>query len=160
MPPKRRDPFTNVRFRVEIDGMKGTGALEVFFPEAQIATDAASGVDETGRPASAHYGHLTLRRGLTTSGEWYKWWDEARQSKATRGRTVKIVLIDEQGADANRWVFGGTRPFRYHVSSLNARGEEILTETLELAVGGFEAIYGRRSSEASRPSRTRKSSSE
>jgi len=148
MPPERRDPFTNIRFRVEIDGMKGTGVLEVVFPEVQIATDADMAGDAAHRLASAtltaQYGHLTLRRGLTTSDEWYKWWDEVRRSKAPRGRTVKVVLIDEHGADANRWVFGDSRPFRYHVSSLNAIGEGILTETLELAVGGFEAIYGRR----------------
>jgi phage tail-like protein len=130
MPPTRVDPFTNIRFRVEIDGMKGAGALEVVFPEAQIATGADA------------YGHLTLRRGLTTSDEWYKWWDDARRSKTPPRRTVKVILIDEHGADANRWVFGGSCPFRYHVSSLNALGNEIMTETLELVVGGFEAIYG------------------
>ncbi len=144
MPLERRDPFINICFRVEINGMKGSGALQVLFPEAMIVIDPDDGATEIRRPVTTRFGHLTLRRGLTTSDEWYQWWNETRQSKGSLVRTVKIVLIDEHGADANRWVFDNSLPFLYHVSSLNAVSEEILTETLELTVGGFEAIYGRR----------------
>jgi hypothetical protein len=31
-----RDPFTNTRFRVEIEGLRSTGAVEVVLPEARV----------------------------------------------------------------------------------------------------------------------------
>jgi phage tail-like protein len=129
-----REPFTNTRFRVEITGMRDTGALEVVFPEGRI-------VHASRRGASARYGSLILRRGLTRSAGWYGWWDLARKSKRAVKRDVAVVLLDARGEDANRWTFSDVRPLAYQVSSLNALGGEVLIETLELAVGGFKADY-------------------
>ena len=114
--------------------MRGTGALEVVFPEARIGRASRRG-------ASVRYGNLVLRRGLTRSAEWYDWWDRARKSKASAKRRVSVVLLEARGEDANRWTFSDVRPLAYHVSSLNALGSEVLVETLELAVGGFKADY-------------------
>ncbi len=33
----QREPFGNMRFRVEIEGLQETGASEVIFPEARLA---------------------------------------------------------------------------------------------------------------------------
>jgi len=128
-------PFANTRFRVEIEGMKGTGALEVILPEARIVPSRRASV--------TRYGNLVLKRGLTQSSEWYDWWDRARRSKSAPKRTVKVVLIDARGEDANRWTLSDVRPLAYHVSALNALGAEVLIETLELAVGALRADYSR-----------------
>jgi len=139
MPNELPEPFTNVRFRVEIDAMQSTGAVEVVFPEARIIRGS--------RKASvARYGNLILKRGLTRSGEWYEWWDAARQShrqlkKGRLKRNVRVILIDARGADGNQWTFTDAQPLGYHVSSLNALGSEPLIETLELTIGSFKAVY-------------------
>jgi len=135
--PSRMDapePFVNTRFRVQIEGLRGTGALEVVLPEARIARTSR-------RAAVTRYGSLILKRGLTRSAEWYDWWDRARRSKTAAKRSVSVVLIDARGEDANRWTFSDARPLAYHVSALNALGGEVLVETLELAVGGLKADY-------------------
>lgn len=127
-------PFVNMRFRVEIDGLQGTGATEVVFPEARLALSGR------GRPA-VRYGPLTLVRGLTRSAEWYDWWDRCRSARGVLQKTVAVVLLDGSGADAHRWEFTGARPLAYTVSSLDARGHEALLESIELTVTGFKAHF-------------------
>jgi tail tube protein gp19 len=137
MHPDRREPFINVSFRIEIDGLQGTGATEVIFPEARIVEP------EEQRPL-VQYGHLILRRGMTTSSEWYQWWDRARASGEEGRRNVTVVLLDRLRGDVARWMFAEARPCAYLVSPLNALGGEPLIETLELCVGGMKLAFGSR----------------
>ena len=131
-----RDPLVNARFRVEIDGLSGTGATEVIFPEARIVT--------AGRKRRAvQYGTLTIRRGMTASSEWYDWWDTARKSATAGRRNVTIVLMDAERTDVTRWVFSGAQPSGYLVSPLNALGREPVIETLELSVAGLKMASAR-----------------
>jgi len=139
-PDARREPFTNMRFRIEIDSMQSTGAVAVIFPEARIVLGPRKAL-------VTQYGSLILKRGLTRSGEWYEWWDAARKSNTGRSKrrrvhkNVSVILIDSQAADANQWLFSGATPVAYQVSSLNALGNEALIETLELSIGDFRAVY-------------------
>ena len=130
-----REPFGNMRFRVEIEGLHEIGATEVIFPEARLAAGPR-------KSRVVQYGTLTLRRGVTRSHEWYEWWEHARSSRTLRKRAITVVLIDAHGADVQRWTFDGARPCGYLLSDLNALGNEPLIETLELAVGGFSASFG------------------
>ena len=129
-----REPFGNMRFRLEIEGLRETGAVEVIFPEARIATGPR-------RSRVVQYGLLIIRRGVTRSREWYEWWDRARTSKTSSKRTVAVVLMDERGDSVHRWTFDNAEPRGYLLSSLNALGNAPLFETLELTVGRFEASF-------------------
>ena len=129
-----REPFVNARFRVEIEGLQGTGATEVIFPEARI-------VEGRRKTRAVQYTNLTLRRGLTSSGEWYQWWDRARASARAGRKTVSVVLMDAVRADVARWTFDAM-PVAYAVSPLHALGNEPLIETLELSVGGLRSTFG------------------
>ena len=131
----QRQPFGNMRFRIEIEGLRETGALEVTFPEARLVIGPR-------RSRSVQYGTLILRRGVTRSTEWSEWWTAARSLKTSKRRTVSVVLIDERGADANRWTFKNAEPRAYQLTNLNALGNEPLLETLELAVTGVELSVG------------------
>ena len=128
-------PFTNMRFRVDIDDMKGTGAVEVILPNARRESGP-------GGKQATQFGTLTLRRGLTGSSEWYDWWVEAQGSARGVERSVRVVLLDERGTDAIGWTLQGAVPIGYAVSSLNALGNEPVIESLELRVKGFEAAFG------------------
>jgi hypothetical protein len=55
-------PFGNMRFRVEIEGLPGGGAVEVIFPEARIAARRQKG-------CAVLYGPLIVRRGLDIGAE-------------------------------------------------------------------------------------------
>jgi phage tail-like protein len=131
-----RQPFANMHFRVEIEGMAGTGAVEVTFPDARIVPGPRKG-------RTTLYGTLILRRGLTHSSEWYDWWSRARSSARSLERAVLVVLLDDRGMEAIRWTFAATKPLAYLVSNLNALGNEPLIESLELSMGGFEASFAK-----------------
>ena len=135
MKTAEREPFGNMRFRIEIDGLQETGAVEVIFPEARLVTRPR-------KSKAIQYGPLILRRGVTRSPEWYEWWDQSRTSRTAPKRAVTVVLIDERGADANRWTFDNARPSGYSLSHLNALGNEPLVETLELEIDAFSASFG------------------
>jgi phage tail-like protein len=156
-------PFPNTRFRVEIDALQDTGAVEVLFPEARIVTGSRPTRARAGRKAgdsiTVQYGNLIIRRGVTRSGDWYDWWNAVRASGDRSSRNTSIALLDEMGGTVRRWLFTDTVPVAYRVSDLNALGNGVLTETLELTVGGFTTAQGERikagagKSRARRPSR-------
>ena len=129
-----RQPIVNARFRIEIEGLPGTGATEVIFPEARI-------VGVRGRARAVQYGSLTIRRGMTTSSDWYEWWDRARRSATAAHKAVDVVVMDSMRDDITRWTFAKVRPSAYFVSPLNALGGEPLIETLELSVGGLTMAF-------------------
>ena len=134
---KRRVPFTNTRFRVDIEGMPHAGVLEVVFPEARLVRGRGSRGKVT-----PQYGSLILRRGLSGSGEWHRWWDAARRSRSGAKRKIAITIVDATGADAHCWTYKDATPLAYQVSNLNALGEQVLIETLELSVGGLSVVCG------------------
>jgi phage tail-like protein len=125
-------PFLNMRFRVEIEGMPESGIVEVVFPEARLTEGKRGKVRTT-------YGKLFLRRGVRTSREWLAWWDETRRARKKNSRTVNVTLIDASGRDLQRWTFRNSRPVAYSLSNLNALANEVLIETLEIAVGSLES---------------------
>lgn len=132
----RHEPLTGARFRVEIDGLAGVAAVEVVFPEARIVTARGKRL--------VRYGPLTLRRALTASTDWYRWWDSARRPRARARdvrRTVRVILIDRLDADVNRWTFPAAEPMAYTISPLNALLSAPPIETIELSVGGFDAAF-------------------
>ena len=143
MQAPERQPFSNMRFRIEIEGMEGTGAVEVIFPEARIVMGPR-------KLRTTQYGTLTLRRGLTRSSDWYDWWSRARNSARALERDVLVALLDERGMDAIRWTFAAAKPLAYLVSSLNALGNQPLIESLELGVGGCEASFSQTSASRKR----------
>jgi phage tail-like protein len=130
-----RRPFGNMRFRTEIEGMAGTGAVAVTLPEARIVAGSR-------QPGAVRYGALIVKRGLTASRDWYEWWAEARGAKRPPTRSVRIVLLDDAGAEVGGWLFRDAAPVAYQLSPLDALGNEPVMETLELAVGHFETVGG------------------
>lgn len=123
-------PLGNMRFRVEVEGLAGSRACAVVFPEARIARSRGG--------ARVAYGPLIVRRALTASDEWYGWWDAARRAARVSPRQVTVVLHDAAGRDAQRWRYGGAVPVAYQLSPLDALGGEPVVESLELAVTSFE----------------------
>ena len=67
----------------------------------------------------------------------YNWWNSARNGQVLR-RDVTIMLRDEQGQEVERWVLRDAWPVKFEAAPLNAQGNEVAIETLELAHEGFE----------------------
>jgi phage tail-like protein len=144
----RIDPLRNFRYRLEIDNITQAGFSEVMIAETTIdAVDYREGTDPPHvRKLSGltKYGNITLKWGLTTGGsalDLFKWHAEisAGQIKERRKKVV-IVVQDEAGADSARFVISDAWPIKYDPSDLNAKGNEVLIELLELANEGIERV--------------------
>jgi phage tail-like protein len=90
------------------------------------------------------YGNITLKWGLTVGGtalDLFKWHADvsAGQIKEKRKKVV-IVVQDEAGADNARFVVTDAWPVKYDPSDLNAKGNEVMIELLELANEGIERV--------------------
>jgi len=144
----RIDPLRNFRYRLDIDGIAQAGFSEVMIAETTIdAVDYREGNEAPHvRKLSGltKYGNITLKWGLTVGGsalDLFKWHNEisAGQIKEKR-RKVVIVVQDEAGSDAARFVITDAWPVKYDPSDLNAKGNEVMIELLELANEGIERV--------------------
>jgi len=142
MPRARRDPYLNFNFLVEIDGVTAAGFSEADLPEARIEAVAyREGADKTNAvrllPGRIEYGPLVLRRGFTGDPTLFQWWRSVAEGNPDR-RNVVVILRDESGQEVSRWMFPQALPVKYLGPSLQALGNDVAIETLELATEGME----------------------
>jgi phage tail-like protein len=141
----RNDPVRNFRFRLEIDGLSAAA-----FSEATITDTVNEAIDYRDGTDPMHvrklqgltkYGNVTLKRGITDSMEIYNWHKVimAGQIQSNR-KQVAIVVVDESGADKARFVISEAWPTKYDPSAMNAKGNEVLIELLELVNEGIERV--------------------
>ena len=144
----RIDPLRNFRYRLEIDSITQAGFSEVMIAETTIdAVDYREGNEAPHvRKLSGltKYGNITLKWGLTTGGsslDLFRWHADvsAGQIKEKRKKVV-VVVQDEAGVDAARFVITDAWPVKYDPSDLNAKGNEVMIELLELANEGIERV--------------------
>jgi len=141
----RHDPLRNFRFRLEIDGLQTAGFSAVSIdPTTTDVIDYREGTDPSHvRKLSGltKYGTVTLKRGVTTSLELYNWHKQIVSGQlATARKQVAIVVQDEAGADVARYVVSEAWPITYDPGDLNATGNDVFIETLELANEGVERV--------------------
>jgi phage tail-like protein len=144
----RIDPLRNFRYRLEIDSITQAAFSEVMIGETTIdAVDYRDGTDPPHvRKLSGltKYGNITLKWGLfvgTNALDLYKWHQDISSGKVKdRRRTVAIVVKDEGGQDVARFVVSEAWPMKYDPSDLNAKGNEVLIELLELVNEGIERV--------------------
>jgi len=139
----RNDPLRNMRFRVDINQITQAYFSEVMIGETTTeAIDYREGIDPTHvrkLPGLTKYGTITLKWGVTDSQELYEW-----HKKVVGGgikdarRNVKIIVIDESGADKASFLVSEAWPTKYDPSDLNGKGNEVFIELLELVNEGIE----------------------
>jgi phage tail-like protein len=139
---QRNDPYRNFGFLVEIDGIASSGFSEVELPESSIEVveyREGGDVDSSSRklPGRVRYGNIVLKRGLTSNNDLWNWWNTIRGGKADR-RDGAIVLLDSERQPVRRWVFRQGWPCKLDGPTLNAKGNEVVIEELELAIEALE----------------------
>lgn len=137
------DPFGNFNFLVEIDGITRAAFQEVsgFDSTIDVIEHREGGENTTPRklPGMTKYSNLTLKWGITDDVDLYTWHRQIVQGQIDR-RNGSIVLLDRAGQEVARWNFFRAWPTKYDGPDLNAEGNDVAIETLELAHEGVERV--------------------
>lgn len=142
---QRIDPYRNYRFRVEIDGITQASFCEVIIPDSASEVievrDGADAITVRKQPGLIKYGNLVLKWGLTASMELYNWRKNIEQGKTNQSRkNISVILMDEEGNEAARWQFSNAWPSKYKAPDLNAKGNDIAIETLEIVFENMQRV--------------------
>jgi len=141
----RNDPLRNFRFRLEIDSVQ-----QAAFSEASgfdIAVDVIE-YREGNEPATPRklsgltkYGNVSLKWGTTDSTELYDWIQQVVDGDIdTARKDVAIVVLDEAGEDKARYEIAEAWPSKYDPMDLNAKGNDVSIESLELTNEGVRRV--------------------
>ncbi|SUS04678.1 conserved hypothetical protein [uncultured Defluviicoccus sp.] len=145
--PAREDPLRNFRFRLAIDQIVQAGFAEVTVGD--LSTDPIEYREgnelTTVRKLNGlnKYANITLKWGITASRELADWHqivvDDNRALQEAR-RTVTIYVQNEAGQDIATFEVVNAWPCKYDPSDLNAKGNEVAIDTLELCNEGIRRI--------------------
>jgi phage tail-like protein len=134
----RKDPFRGFNFRVEIDGI----AVGSFSEVSGLSSDGDPVEYRNGDDVALHvrklpglmkYSNIVLKRGYTDNRELWSWRGNIVNGVPDR-RNGAIVLMDEERNDVLRWEFEGGWIHKIDGPTFNAKGNEIVLETVEIVV--------------------------
>jgi phage tail-like protein len=139
---QRDNPYLNFNFLVDLGLGDELGFSEVEVPSGEIEViEYREGSDRVNSarklPGLTKYPNVTLKRGITGRTDLFEWWKSVRDGQVQR-RNVTITLLDEQRQAVLRWHLRDAFPVKIEGPSLNASGNEVAIETLELAHEGLE----------------------
>jgi phage tail-like protein len=137
------DPYGNFNFLVELDGITRAAFQECsgFDSTIDVIEHREGGENTTLRklPGITKYSNLVLKWGMTDDKELYQWHRQTVQGSVQR-KNGSIVLLNNAGDEVARWNFYRAWPTKYDGPDLNAEGNDVAVETLELAHEGVERI--------------------
>jgi phage tail-like protein len=134
------EAFPACRFYVEIGGI----AVAVFTEVGGLEMETeVFDYEEGGNngfihrlPGRSKCGNLTLKRGMTRTNELLKWYVKVVQGQIDR-RNLTVVLYDVKGEVLARWTFANAYPVKWAGPQLQAEGNAVAIETLEIAHDGL-----------------------
>jgi phage tail-like protein len=89
-------------------------------------------------PGMIKSSNVTMKKGVFTRDHAvWDWFNEVTMNVVTR-REVKIALLDETGAATMAWKLTNAFPVKITSPDLNATGNEVAIESIELAHEGIE----------------------
>ena len=135
------DPYVNFNFLIELDGITRGAFQECsgFDSTIDVIEHREGGDNTTPRklPGMTKYSNIVLKWGLTDSHDLYDWHKQTVQGQIER-KNGSIVLLNRGGEEVKRWNFMRAWPTKWDGPDLNAEGNDVAIETLELAHEGLE----------------------
>lgn len=96
-------------------------------------------VVRTKLPGNVKSGNLTLRRGMTNSTTFWKWFQSVQDGNwATQRKNASLTIYDQAGQSQAKFNLKGAWPTSYKLTDVNARSTDIEIEEIEVAFEGFE----------------------
>ena len=89
-------------------------------------------------PTRIKQGNLTLKVGMTRHGALLTWF-QATVVEA-QPADMSVTLLDSENNPQRSWNFAHAYPVKWTASDFNAGGNEIMTETLEVAHQGMKPV--------------------
>lgn len=137
------DPYGNFNFLLEIDGI-GQGAFQEcsgFDSTIDVIEHREGGENTTLRklPGLTKYSNISLKWGMTEDRDLYDWHRKVVLGEIER-KNGSIVLLDRKGEEVARWNFVRAWPTKWDGPDLNAEGNDVAIENLELAHEGVERV--------------------
>lgn len=139
-----RDPYVNFRFLVEIDGIAMASFTECTgFGSRVDVVEYREGGDPSHvrkRPGRVSYPDITLRWGVADTN----WatalvdWHRSVLNNAIERKNGSIVLLGDDGTEAERWNFFSAWPSALDYPDLSARGNEIAISTMTVTCERLE----------------------
>lgn len=134
----RKDPFRGYNFRFELNNTPVAAFSEVSGLSFTIdPVEYREGTDPQIHPRKLaglrKFANIVLKRGYTDNTDLYDWYLICLDGAIQR-RDGAVILQDEDRNDVLRWDFSGAFPTKIETSGMNANSNEVLIETLELAV--------------------------
>ena len=100
--------------------------------------------NKTKQPGLTKYSNVTLKRGVFLGDfEFFELWRKTiffQEGAAKFRRDVAIRLLDEEHKPIITWVLSNAWPSKIQFSDLNADGNEVLIETMELVNEGISIV--------------------
>jgi phage tail-like protein len=135
-PPQRDDPYKAFNFLVEIDGVALAGFSEVSGLESETAVIEYRVGGEPNRvrklPGLTKYANIVLKRGVTQNAELWDWRKTVEDGNVDR-RNGSIILLDDSRTPVVRWNFFEGWIAKWQGPALNASGDEVAIERIEIA---------------------------
>lgn len=142
-------PFVgNFNFLVEIEGITpdSTSVIGGFSEVSGLSSQSDVIEYRVGNsrsvfriPGRSRAGNIVLRKGVT-SGDEIARWRSAIEKGLRDVRSGSIILLDADMSEKTRWNFYEAWPCRYEGPVLDAAGEQVAVETLELCVERIERV--------------------
>jgi phage tail-like protein len=138
---KRIDPFRGFNFRVEIDGL----AVGAFSEVSGLTTDGDAvdyreGTDATNivrkLPGLRKVTNLVFKRGYLQDNTLWSWYARIAAGADDR-RSGSVVLMNEAHRDVMRWNFENAWINKIEGPALNATGNQVAIESMELVHEGL-----------------------
>ena len=135
-----RNPYSAFNFVVEINGAQIAAFQEVSGLDSEnTPIEYREGADAMNTVRKLvgmeKYPNLTCKRGITGSTVLWDWRKEVRDGSSAfpPTRDVTVLLLDEQHSPVLKWRLTNAWCTKLSGPSLNAKGNEIAIESMELA---------------------------
>lgn len=146
-PTARTDPYGQMNFEVEIDGISPDGkSVRGGFSEVSGLGISIDVIDyrngaEPGTvrrvPGLTRFPNLILRRGIVGDLALFRWIESVSHGRLIRA-DMRVTLLDESRSPAVRWKVRRAWPCKWEGPTLHSGGNEVALESVEVCHEGIE----------------------
>jgi phage tail-like protein len=134
-------PLPKFHFQIEWGGAKigfsEVSGLDVSVEAIEYRDGASPEYHKTKMPGLQSFSNITMKRGIFKGdNDFYNWWNTVALNTIER-RDIIISLLDEAHAPVVVWKIKNAWPLKVQSTDLNATGNEVAIETIEVAHEGL-----------------------